>query len=42
LDCFVGSGTTGIAAQRLGVDFIGIDANEEYLEIAKARIEYER
>jgi len=42
LDCFVGSGTTGVAAQRLGVDFIGIDANEEYLEIAKARIEYER
>ena len=42
LDCFVGSGTTGIAAQRLGVDFIGIDANEEYLEIAKARIEYGR
>jgi DNA modification methylase len=42
LDCFVGSGTTGMAAQRLNVDFIGIDANEEYLTIAKARIEHER
>ena len=42
LDCFVGSGTTGMAAQRLNVDFIGIDANEEYLAIAKARIEHER
>ena len=42
LDCFVGSGSTGIAAQRLGFDFIGIDANSEFLDIARARIEYER
>ena len=42
LDCFVGSGSTGIAAQRLGFDFIGIDANSEFLDIARARIEHER
>ncbi len=38
LDPFVGSGTTGIAAIEEGCDFVGIDANPEYLEIADARI----
>lgn len=38
LDPFMGSGSTGVAAQRLGFDFIGIETNEEYFEIAKKRI----
>ena len=41
LDPFVGSGTTGVVAKRLGRRFIGIDAEKEYLEIAKHRIERE-
>lgn len=39
LDPFMGSGTTGVACKRLGFDFIGIEMNEEYIEIAKKRIE---
>lgn len=40
LDPFMGSGTTGIAAHLEGFDFVGIEMNEEYIEIAKARIEH--
>ena len=38
LDPFMGSGTTGIACKNEGFDFIGIEMEEEYIEIAKARI----
>jgi hypothetical protein len=38
LDPFVGSGTTGCAAVLEGFDFIGIEREAEYVEIAKARI----
>jgi len=38
LDPFMGSGTTGIAAVLEGRDFIGIELNAEYLEIAERRI----
>lgn len=38
LDPFMGSATTGIAARLLGKDFIGIEREAEYFEIAKARI----
>jgi DNA modification methylase len=37
LDPFMGSGTTGIVAQRHGRKFIGIELNEEYLEFAASR-----
>jgi len=37
LDPFMGSGTTGIAAKILGRDFIGIEINPEYFEIARRR-----
>ena len=38
LDPFCGSGTTGIVAQRMGRDFVGIDINPEYCEKAIQRI----
>ena len=38
LDFCMGSGTTGLAAQRLGRDFIGIEKEQEYFETAKNRI----
>ncbi len=34
----MGSGTTGIACKNLNRDFIGIEKDEEYVKIAKARI----
>jgi site-specific DNA-methyltransferase (adenine-specific) len=40
LDPFMGSGSTGIGAIKEGFDFIGIEREEEYFEIAKTRIEY--
>jgi len=39
LDPFMGSGSTGKAAKLEGFDFIGIELDPEYIEIAKARIE---
>lgn len=39
LDPFTGSSTTGIAANLLGRRFLGIDQNEEFLEMSKARRE---
>lgn len=38
-DCFMGVGTTGIICKELDLDFIGIELNEEYFNIAKERIE---
>ena len=38
LDPFAGSGTTGLAAQNTGRDFILIEKEKEYVEIAKARL----
>jgi len=42
LDPFCGSGSTGVAAIREGFNFIGIELNPEYAEIAKRRIKHER
>ena len=39
VDPFLGSGTTGIACKNLNRDFIGIEIDTEYYEIAKKRIE---
>ena len=34
----MGSGTTGVACQELNRNFIGIELDAEYYEIAKQRI----
>jgi site-specific DNA-methyltransferase (adenine-specific) len=38
LDPFIGSGTTAVAAKRLGKNYIGIDINEKYVKIAEKRL----
>ena len=38
LDPFVGSGTTALVADRRGLDWIGIDVSDRYLEMAAQRI----
>ncbi len=38
LDPFNGSGTTTVAALQLGRNFVGIDIEEEYIQIAQKRI----
>ncbi len=39
LDCFMGSGSTGVAAVSMGRRFIGIERDSEYFEICCRRIE---
>lgn len=38
LDLFMGSGTTGVACKNLGRDFVGIEVDSKYYNIAKERI----
>jgi site-specific DNA-methyltransferase (adenine-specific) len=38
LDPFCGSGTTGVAARRLGRRFLGFDTSRDYLKLAQARL----
>lgn len=38
LDCFMGSGTTGIACLNTGRNFIGIELDKAYFDIAEKRI----
>ena len=39
LDPFMGSGSTGVAALAEGMDFVGIEQSEEYVAIAKSRLD---
>lgn len=39
LDCFMGSGTTGVACVNTGRRFIGIELDQKYFDIARDRIE---
>lgn len=39
LDPFLGSGTTALAAKNLNRSYIGIEINQEYIEVAKKRID---
>lgn len=39
LDPFMGSGSTGVAAKKLGFSFIGIEKERAYFEISRRRIE---
>ena len=40
IDIFMGSGSTGIACSNLGFNFIGVEIEPQYFEIAKTRIKY--
>ena len=42
LDPFMGSGTTGVESKRLGRNFMGIELDKNYFEIAKKRIDSEQ
>jgi DNA modification methylase len=35
---FMGSGTTALAAVNLGRHFLGVERNEEYMQLAKSRV----
>lgn len=39
LDCFMGLGTTGLSCIKYNRDFIGIEIDKEYFNIAKQRME---
>jgi len=39
LDFFMGSGTTGLVAKKLNMNYIGFDLNPEYCEVARKRIQ---
>lgn len=39
LDPFMGSGSTGRGAVMEGFNFVGIEIDKEYFELAKARID---
>lgn len=38
LDCFMGSGTSAIVAKKLGRNYIGIELNPKYIQIAQSRL----
>lgn len=42
LDCFMGSGTTAVAAVRTGRHYIGVEIDKKYAELARTRLASER
>jgi len=41
LDCFMGSGTTAIAAIQENRQYIGIELEKKYVELAKSKIKFD-
>ncbi|MBX2999951.1 MAG: site-specific DNA-methyltransferase [Caldilineaceae bacterium] len=41
LDCFIGSGTTAVAAIRQGRRFVGIELSPDYVELARRKVSQE-
>jgi len=41
LDCFMGSGTTAVACKNLNRNFIGIEKEQEYVDMANERLKQE-
>ena len=39
LDAYMGSGTTGVACKNLNREFIGIELDEKYFNIARERLQ---
>jgi len=39
LDCFMGSGTTAVACKELGRNFIGIEKEQEYIDLSNKRLD---
>jgi site-specific DNA-methyltransferase (adenine-specific) len=42
VDCFAGSGSTGVACVQEGSNFVGVEQRDDYVAIAEARIRYAR
>ena len=42
IDPFFGAGTTGVVAERWGREYIGIELNPEYINIARKRVQEEK
>lgn len=42
LDCYNGSGTTGVVAQKNNMDYIGIEISEQYIQMTKDRLDGDR
>lgn len=42
LDCFSGTGTTGVAAMHLNRKYIGIEVNSDYAKVSKLRLHHEQ
>lgn len=40
LDCFMGSGSTGVAAMLEGFRFIGVELDPEHAKVARLRIQH--
>ena len=39
VDCFMGSGSTGVAAVKTGRSFIGMELSDQYFDTATKRIQ---
>ena len=42
MDCFMGSGASGVAAKMSGREYIGVELDEKYFKLSKTRIDAAR